>query len=96
MLVVTSPISNARRRSCRRPDANAIPRRIRDRSPTISSTSIRGIGRPTSVEDTMDDFFRHASHKIVLVVGSWQVFLLALLLIVCWAASGPIFGFSDT
>jgi low affinity Fe/Cu permease len=48
------------------------------------------------VEDTMDDFFRHASHKIVLVVGSWQVFLVALLLIAVWALSGPIFGFSDT
>ena len=44
----------------------------------------------------MDDFFRHASHKIVLLVGSWQVFLLALVLIAGWAASGPIFGFSDT
>ena len=44
----------------------------------------------------MDDFFRHASHKIVLLVGSWQVFLVALLLIAIWALSGPIFGFSDT
>jgi low affinity Fe/Cu permease len=44
----------------------------------------------------MDDFFRRASHKIVLVVGSWQVFLVALLLIAGWALSGPIFGFSDT
>jgi low affinity Fe/Cu permease len=44
----------------------------------------------------MDDFFRHASHKIVLLVGSWQVFLVALLLIAVWALSGPIFGFSDT
>ena len=44
----------------------------------------------------MDDFFRHAAHKITLVVGSWQVFLLALLLIAVWAASGPFFGFSDT
>jgi low affinity Fe/Cu permease len=44
----------------------------------------------------MGDFFRHAAHRITLVVGSWQVFLLALLLIAVWAASGPIFGFSDT
>ena len=44
----------------------------------------------------MDDFFRHAAHRITLVVGSWQVFLLALLLIAVWAASGPFFGFSDT
>ena len=44
----------------------------------------------------MDDFFRHAAHRITLIVGSWQVFLLALLLIAIWAASGPYFGFSDT
>ena len=30
------------------------------------------------------------------MVGSWQVFLLALVLIAGWALSGPIFGFSDT
>jgi low affinity Fe/Cu permease len=47
-------------------------------------------------EGMMGDFFRHAAHRITLVVGSWQVFLLALLLIATWAASGPIFGFSDT
>jgi len=44
----------------------------------------------------MDDFARHAAHKITLVVGSWQVFALALLLIAIWAISGPFFGFSDT
>ena len=44
----------------------------------------------------MGDFFRHAAHRITLIVGSWQVFLLALLLIAVWAASGPFFGFSDT
>ena len=44
----------------------------------------------------MGDFFRHLAHRITLVVGSWQVFLFALLLIACWAASGPFFGFSDT
>jgi low affinity Fe/Cu permease len=44
----------------------------------------------------MGDSFRHAAHKITLVVGSWQVFLLALILIAGWALSGPFFGFSDT
>ena len=44
----------------------------------------------------MGDYFRHLAHRITLVVGSWQVFMLALLLIVIWAVSGPIFGFSDT
>jgi low affinity Fe/Cu permease len=36
------------------------------------------------------------AHRITLIVGSWQVFMLALVLIAGWAASGPIFNFSDT
>ena len=44
----------------------------------------------------MDDFFRHAAHKITLVVGSWQVFLLALLLIAGWAAIGSASSASAT
>jgi low affinity Fe/Cu permease len=42
------------------------------------------------------EFFRRMAHRITLIVGSWQVFMLALALIVVWAASGPIFNFSDT
>ena len=44
----------------------------------------------------MSEFFRHAAHRITLIVGSWQAFLLAILLILVWALSGPIFNFSDT
>jgi low affinity Fe/Cu permease len=44
----------------------------------------------------LGEFFRHLAHRITLIVGSWQVFMLAILLILVWAASGPIFNFSDT
>ena len=44
----------------------------------------------------MSEFFRHAAHRITLIVGSWQAFLLAILLILVWALSGPVFNFSDT
>jgi low affinity Fe/Cu permease len=44
----------------------------------------------------LGEFFRHLAHRITLIVGSWQVFMLAVLLILAWAASGPIFNFSDT
>ena len=44
----------------------------------------------------MGEFFRHVAHRITLIVGSWQVFMLAIVLILVWAASGPIFTFSDT
>jgi low affinity Fe/Cu permease len=44
----------------------------------------------------VSDWFRKAAHRITLIAGSWQVFLIAVLLIAAWAASGPFFGFSDT
>jgi low affinity Fe/Cu permease len=36
------------------------------------------------------------AHKVTLGAGSWQFFLASLVLIVAWAASGPLFAFSDT
>ena len=44
----------------------------------------------------MDDYFRQLAHKITLIAGSWQVFLTAIVLLLVWAATGPLFGFSDT
>jgi len=44
----------------------------------------------------LSEFYRHAAHRITLIVGSWQAFLLAILLILVWALSGPVFSFSDT
>ncbi len=44
----------------------------------------------------MGEFFRHMAHRVTLIVGSWQVFVLAIVLILTWAASGPLFNFSDT
>jgi low affinity Fe/Cu permease len=44
----------------------------------------------------LGEFFRHLAHRITLIVGSWQVFMLAIVLILVWAASGPVFNFSDT
>jgi low affinity Fe/Cu permease len=44
----------------------------------------------------LGEFFRHVAHRITLIVGSWQVFMLAIGLILVWAVSGPIFNFSDT
>jgi low affinity Fe/Cu permease len=44
----------------------------------------------------MADFFRRFAHAISAVVGSVWAFLLALGVIVLWAVTGPLFGFSDT
>jgi low affinity Fe/Cu permease len=44
----------------------------------------------------MDDLFRKIAHGISSAVGSPRAFLLATLTILVWAATGPVFGYSDT
>jgi low affinity Fe/Cu permease len=44
----------------------------------------------------MKDVFRKAAHKVSTLVGSPVAFLIAFAVVLAWAASGPIFGFSDT
>jgi low affinity Fe/Cu permease len=42
------------------------------------------------------EFFRRLAHRVTLVVGSWEFFIISVALLICWAGTGPIFGFSDT
>ncbi|HEV8269621.1 MAG TPA: low affinity iron permease family protein [Thermoanaerobaculia bacterium] len=42
------------------------------------------------------EVFRRFASATSAAVGSPQAFLLALIIIVVWAATGPLFGFSDT
>lgn len=44
----------------------------------------------------MSETFRKFSELIAKAVGSPAAFLLAALVVVVWAASGPFFGYSDT
>jgi low affinity Fe/Cu permease len=44
----------------------------------------------------MTEFFRTLAHRVTLAVGSWQFFLVSLVLLSVWALSGPLFEFSDT
>jgi low affinity Fe/Cu permease len=44
----------------------------------------------------MQELFRKAAHKTSEAVGTSWAFMLAVLVIVVWAVSGPIFNFSDT
>lgn len=44
----------------------------------------------------MKDFFRLFSEKVAHAVGSYWAFLAALLTVVVWALTGPVFGYSDT
>jgi low affinity Fe/Cu permease len=42
------------------------------------------------------DVFRIAAHRTSELVGSAPAFLLALMVIMVWALTGPIFNYSDT
>ena len=44
----------------------------------------------------MNEIFRKFANKISEIVGSPWAFITAVAIIVVWAISGPIFGFSDT
>jgi len=44
----------------------------------------------------MNEFFRKFAHKTSAIVGSPWAFIAAVALLIGWALSGPIFGFSDT
>ena len=44
----------------------------------------------------MRETFRKFAHATSLAVGSPQAFMIAFMIVVVWAATGPIFGFSNT
>jgi low affinity Fe/Cu permease len=44
----------------------------------------------------MQELFRRFSHKVSDIAGSVYAFALAVIVIMAWAVTGPIFSFSDT
>jgi low affinity Fe/Cu permease len=44
----------------------------------------------------MNALFHHFSERTSMAVGSAWAFMAALFVIVVWAVSGPLFGYSDT
>lgn len=44
----------------------------------------------------MNEFFRRFAQRTSAVVGSPWSFMIAVAVIVVWAVTGPLFGFSDT
>lgn len=44
----------------------------------------------------MNSFFRKFAQRISIAVGSPFAFIVALIIILIWAVSGPLFNFSDT
>jgi low affinity Fe/Cu permease len=44
----------------------------------------------------MGERFSHFATKAAMIAGYYASFIVALLVLVAWAVSGPFFGFSDT
>lgn len=44
----------------------------------------------------LNEIFRKLAAKISLWVGTPQAFILAIIVVVTWVLTGPVFGFSDT
>ncbi len=44
----------------------------------------------------MNELFRKFAHTVSAIVGSSWAFILAVAIVVVWAAAGPLFRFSDT
>jgi low affinity Fe/Cu permease len=44
----------------------------------------------------MTDIFRKVAYRTAELVGSAPAFLIALLIVVVWGITGPMFGYSDT
>ena len=44
----------------------------------------------------MSELFRKIAEAAAIAVGSYWAFLVAIVTVVIWAATGPFFGYSDT
>lgn len=52
--------------------------------------------RHASIGDRWDTYFTEFAHHTSRYAGNPWTFVIAVLVVVAWAASGPIFNFSDT
>lgn len=65
-------------------------------SKTSVAAATRSIRRHRSFGDRLDTYFTNFAHHTSRFAGSPWVFTIAVLTILVWAISGPLFGFSDT
>lgn len=68
----------------------------RPKSKASKASSVFTFPEPSSLSDRIDTWFTDFAHHTSRLAGSPWVFVLAVLTIVVWAISGPVFGFSDT
>ena len=79
-------------RSSKRRSSAASERSASDRTRHATSRVRPGRHEP----DSLADRFHHVADAVTRAVGTPWAMLVALLIVVAWAVTGPIFGFSDT
>ncbi|HMN50542.1 MAG: low affinity iron permease family protein [Xanthobacteraceae bacterium] len=68
----------------------------RTRSKAAAKLSAVSFRPPDGFSDRLDTWFTEFAHNTSRFSGSPWVFTLAVLTVLVWAISGPLFGFSDT
>jgi len=68
----------------------------RSKRKASTTASLFAFPEPSSFSDRVDTWFTEFAHHTSRWAGSPWVFVIAVLTIVVWAISGPLFGFSDT
>jgi len=68
----------------------------RSKNKASTTASRFAFPEPSSFSDRVDTWFTEFAHHTSRWAGSPWVFVIAVLTIVVWAISGPLFGFSDT
>jgi low affinity Fe/Cu permease len=64
---------------------------------TMNKTAATGADQaPRSFRCKVNDLFRAFSRNTASAVGSAWAFIIAITVVIVWAATGPIFNFSDT
>ncbi len=76
--------------------ARAAGRPARPAGRRLGGAYLRVVFGDGSQGGATDDGFRRFAHRVSEVVGTHRAFVLALVVVLAWAASGPIFGFSDS
>lgn len=68
----------------------------KSKSRTSVADATLSIRAHRSFSDRLDTYFTNFAHHTSRFAGSPWVFTVAVLLVLVWALSGPLFGFSDT
>ena len=68
----------------------------RAKRPRLLATAATRVSSRRQRRQTVGDFFREIAQRCANALGSSAAFLTALSIVIVWAATGPLFDYSDT